>query len=168
MYPPHFPELIHLFCALRDPASESPLMEALNHSMASKPFFHKPPLLHSNFNRATFFSRRCSHFDYSSKKRPSSFTTTTCRLKSPQDNKKSQSNVTKKIILSEGAPPPLAEEGGGPAGNKNGVLGFAKRFPRKVLAVMSNLPLAIGEMFAVAALMALGNVESQNSNPLSF
>lgn len=31
-----------------------------------------------------------------------------------------------------------------------------KRFPRKVLSVLSNFPLAIGEMFNVAALMALG------------
>lgn len=35
-------------------------------------------------------------------------------------------------------------------------MGLVKRLPRKVLAVLSNLPLAIGEMFAVAALMALG------------
>ncbi|PON31863.1 hypothetical protein TorRG33x02_357220 [Trema orientale] len=157
-------------------------MEALNHSLTSKPLFYKPlflkpPLSHPNLFKATF-SSRTSHSDCSSKKRSFSFTGITCRLKSPQDKKKNQNSVTKKIILSDGAPPSLAEEGGGAArneevggkpGSKNGVLSFAKRFPRKVLAVLSNLPLAIGEMFAVAALMALGNVRlSQNSNPLSF
>jgi hypothetical protein len=67
-------------------------------------------------------------------------------------------------VLSEAAPP-LGEEGGGGGGNGNGevraksrgrVMGLVKRFPRKVLGVLSNLPLAIGEMFTVAALMALG------------
>ena len=135
-------------------------MESLNHSLTSKlyfykPLFLKPPVFHSNF-KATFFSKR----------RPFLFTTTiNCRLKSPQDSKKNQNSITKKIILSEGAPPPLAEEGGSSAGNeevaskpgnRNGVMSFVKRFPRKVLAVLSNLPLAIGEMFTVAALMALG------------
>lgn len=46
-------------------------------------------------------------------------------------------------------------EGGGAAGG-GGLGGSVKRFPRKVLSLLSNLPLAIGEMFTVAALMALG------------
>lgn len=66
-------------------------------------------------------------------------------------------------------PPPLAEGSGGAneseevAGKSrksNGVMGLVKRFPRKVLSVLSNLPLAVGEMFAVAALMALGMLDS--------
>lgn len=72
--------------------------------------------------------------------------------------------MSKKIVLSEEAPP-LCEEGGGGAGNgevpeKSGsggrAMGLVKRFPRRVLAILSNLPLAIGEMSAVAGLMALG------------
>ena len=70
-------------------------------------------------------------------------------------------------MLSEGAPavsddgagngeaqPKPANKGGGAGGGGFG--GSVKRFPRKVLSVLSNLPLAIGEMFSVAALMALG------------
>ena len=96
--------------------------------------------------------------------RPLSFTLFTCKLKTPQDIKNNDKNVSKKIVLSEAAPP-LGEEGGGGGGNGNGevraksrgrVMGLVKRFPRKVLGVLSNLPLAIGEMFTVAALMALG------------
>ena len=67
-------------------------------------------------------------------------------------------------MLSDAAPP-LAEEGGEGNGNGKvpaksrsggGVMGLVKRFPRRVLTILSNLPLAIGEMFTVAALMALG------------
>ena len=36
-----------------------------------------------------------------------------------------------------------------------------KRFPRKILSLLSNLPLAIREMFSVAALMALGTAIDQ-------
>lgn len=64
-------------------------------------------------------------------------------------------------------PPPLAEEGDGveaeksSENDKNGVRGlWLKRLPRRVLSVLSNLPLAIGEMATVAALMALGMFES--------
>lgn len=135
-------------------------MESLNPTITPKlsfhkPLFVKPSLSHRNISKSTFFSHS---------KRPFSFTTT-CTLKSPQDNRKSQTSISKKILLSEGAPPPLAEEGGneeavvGSSGNDRsggGVMGMVKRLPRKVLAILSNLPLAIGEMFTVAALMALG------------
>lgn len=71
-------------------------------------------------------------------------------------------------MLSEAAPP-LEEEGGRGTGNGKvpaksgsggggGVMGLVKRFPRRVLTILSNLPLAIGEMFTVAALMALGTL----------
>lgn len=42
------------------------------------------------------------------------------------------------------------------SGGGTGVIGLVKRFPRRVLSVLSYLPLAIGEMFAIAGLMALG------------
>ncbi|KAK6136813.1 hypothetical protein DH2020_029448 [Rehmannia glutinosa] len=40
-----------------------------------------------------------------------------------------------------------------------------KGLPKKVLAVLSNLPLAIAEMFAIAALMALGTFVPQGETP---
>ncbi|KAF4366916.1 hypothetical protein F8388_013981 [Cannabis sativa] len=148
-------------------------MEVLNHCLTTKPHFHKPfsrkpPFLDSNL-KITFFLPT-SRFHYNSKKRPFSFTVISCRHRSSQDNKKNQNPITKKIILSEVAPPPLATENeevaGNPGpGNKNGVLSFAKRIPRKVLAVLSNLPLAIGEMFTVAILMAIGTVIDQGEAP---
>jgi len=74
--------------------------------------------------------------------------------------------VSKKILLSNSAPLVVSEEigggGGGGGGEKvsvkerSGALGFLKRLPRKVLAVLSILPLAIGEMFVIAVLMAPG------------
>jgi len=75
--------------------------------------------------------------------------------------------VSKKILLSNSAPPVVSEEiggggGGGGGGKKvpvkerSGALGFLKRLPRKVLAVLSILPLAIGEMFVIVVLMAPG------------
>ena len=71
--------------------------------------------------------------------------------------------MSKKILLSNSAPPVVSEEIGGGGGGKkvsvkerSGALGFLKRLPRKVLAVLSILPLAIGEMFVIAVLMAPG------------
>ena len=72
--------------------------------------------------------------------------------------------MSKKILLSNSAPPVVSEEIGGGGGDgkkvpvkeRSGALGFLKRLPRKVLAVLSILPLAIGEMFVIAVLMAPG------------
>lgn len=75
----------------------------------------------------------------------------------------------KKVALPSAAPP-LSGDGGGsrqdsariPLANQNQKLGGAplwaplKRVPKKILSLLSNLPLAIGEMFTIAALMALG------------
>ncbi|KAH0726599.1 hypothetical protein KY284_002464 [Solanum tuberosum] len=46
---------------------------------------------------------------------------------------------------------------------KNGVVGFGivKKLPRKVLGILSNLPLPVAEMFAIAALMASGTFIDQ-------
>ncbi|KAF3435625.1 hypothetical protein FNV43_RR22716 [Rhamnella rubrinervis] len=148
-------------------------MEALslNNTIIPKPsypkaLFFRSPLLHSNFK--TVFS---SHSSYTKR---SFSSTTTCRLNTPQGNKRNNGNITKKIILTEEVPPPLAEgsgganeseEAAGKSRKSNGVMGLVKRFPRKVLSVLSNLPLAIGEMFAVAALMALGTAIDQGEAP---
>ncbi|KAG5621299.1 hypothetical protein H5410_006517 [Solanum commersonii] len=50
---------------------------------------------------------------------------------------------------------------------KNGVVGFGivKKLPRKVLGILSFLPLAIAEMFAIAALMASGTFIDQGEAP---
>ncbi|KAI3861757.1 hypothetical protein MKX03_019550 [Papaver bracteatum] len=79
--------------------------------------------------------------------------------------------ISKKIILSEGAPSISEEENVN--GNKqvnsssvgNPVFKYFKRVPRKVLSILSNLPLAIGEMFTIAALMALGTAIDQGEAP---
>nr|XP_010941947.1 cytochrome c biogenesis protein CCS1, chloroplastic isoform X2 [Elaeis guineensis] len=88
----------------------------------------------------------------------------------PDDN---NSKKKKKRIVVFGSAPPVSEEGNGVAGNGEGkrapagvpLWGFFKRMPKKVLAALSNLPLAIGEMFAIAALMALGTVIDQGEAP---
>lgn len=100
--------------------------------------------------------------------------TTYCKLQKPKNgNQRSSSsgNLTKTISLSDSAPPVTEEtdveipgdlvvkgsgNGGGGGGDGRGGLGFLKKLPRKVLSVLSNLPLAITEMFTIAALMALG------------
>ncbi|KAG6761488.1 hypothetical protein POTOM_034712 [Populus tomentosa] len=93
-----------------------------------------------------------------------SVTIVTCsKLKTSKEIKDKDKNASGKILLSNSAPPVLSEESGGggngekvPVKTGTGALGFLKRLPRKVLAVLSNLPLAIGEMFSIAVLMALG------------
>ncbi|KAI9124218.1 hypothetical protein K1719_005518 [Acacia pycnantha] len=101
----------------------------------------------------------------------------TCTLKKPRDLKNKANSVSKKIILSEAVPPPLREEGddgvrgggyGRPpesSGSKGGVSGMGKMLIKRVLKVLSNLPLAIGEMFVIAALMALGTFIEQGEAP---
>lgn len=76
-------------------------------------------------------------------------------------------------MLSEKAPT-LLDEGVAPAGKEevpvkarstSVSLGLLKRLPRRVLSILSNLPLAIGEMFAIAGLMALGTAIDQGETP---
>ncbi|KAJ6716718.1 CYTOCHROME C BIOGENESIS PROTEIN CCS1 CHLOROPLASTIC [Salix koriyanagi] len=105
-----------------------------------------------------------------------SVTIITCgKLKTSKEIKNKDNKASGKIILSDSAPPVVSEESGGGGGGGNGekvpvktgtgALGFLKRLPRKVLAVLSNLPLAIGEMFAIAVLMALGTLIDQGEAP---
>ncbi|XP_010461773.1 PREDICTED: cytochrome c biogenesis protein CCS1, chloroplastic-like [Camelina sativa] len=106
--------------------------------------------------------------------------TTNCKLQKPENgNQRSSGNLTKTISLSDSAPPVTEEtdvevsgdrvvkgggNGGGGGGDGRG-LGFLKKLPRKVLSVLSNLPLAITEMATIAALMALGTVIEQGETP---
>ncbi|KAE9620404.1 putative cytochrome c biogenesis protein Ccs1/CcsB [Lupinus albus] len=103
------------------------------------------------------------------------------KLKSSQDiqNNKGKKGVFQKIVLSEVSPPPLTENnddinGGSGNGNENvpvksrnkgGVSGLAKMLSKRALQILSNLPLAIGEMFTIAALMALGTFIDQGEPP---
>ncbi|KAK7257921.1 hypothetical protein RIF29_32248 [Crotalaria pallida] len=109
--------------------------------------------------------------------------TINCKLKSSQDiknNNKGKKGVSQKIVLSEVSPPPLTENddddingGSGNANenapirlkNKGGISGLAKKLSKKTLLILSNLPLAIGEMFTIAALMALGTFIDQGEAP---
>ncbi|KAK0581016.1 hypothetical protein LWI29_008870 [Acer saccharum] len=141
-------------------------MEALNPSLPGTHFL-KTPLLHSTFNPQL-------HFLFN-KRTPTTTTLSlsiSCKLRtSQQDVKNKSQNVSKKIALSDSSPPPLKnEEASKPkvessSSSKGSVVGFIKRLPRKVLSVFSNLPLAIGEMFFIAALMAIGTAIEQGEAP---
>ncbi|KAJ4965655.1 hypothetical protein NE237_017504 [Protea cynaroides] len=90
-----------------------------------------------------------------------------CELKISSDGKNKP--IPKKIILSDGAPS-LSEDVSGnekiPAkSRKSGMMRPFGSVPRKLLGVLSNLPLAIGEMFVIAALMALGTFIDQGEAP---
>ncbi|KAL0365479.1 UNVERIFIED_CONTAM: Cytochrome c biogenesis protein CCS1, chloroplastic [Sesamum angustifolium] len=80
--------------------------------------------------------------------------------------------TTTKIEAPEpgGAPAVSGESGGGsippqPPGSKKVGSWKLKGLPKRVLALLSNLPLALAEMFAVAALMALGTFIDQGEAP---
>ncbi|TKY67527.1 Cytochrome c biogenesis protein CCS1 [Spatholobus suberectus] len=101
--------------------------------------------------------------------------TINCKLKNSQDIKNKGKSVSQKIVLSEASPPQLTEgddingeSGDVPKSSKKkggGLSGVAKFLRRKTLQILSNLPLAIGEMFAVASLMALGTIIDQGEAP---
>ncbi|KAL1563977.1 copper chaperone [Salvia divinorum] len=78
-------------------------------------------------------------------------------LRTSENKKSSQAPRTIKIEAPDpaGAPPPI----------KKGRSWKLKGFPKKVLSILSNLPLAIAEMFALAALMALGTFVEQGEAP---
>ncbi|EER90821.1 cytochrome c biogenesis protein CCS1, chloroplastic [Sorghum bicolor] len=87
------------------------------------------------------------------------------------------SKAKKQIVFFDAAPP-VSQEGGAAVekagGEKpttkvgsggNAALALLRRATKRTLAVLSNLPLAISEMFAIAALMALGTVIDQGEAP---
>lgn len=140
-------------------------MKTLNPTKPSNPtllkthFLKSPPLINSTIKFKppihNFYSHRSLSLAIS------------CKLKTSQEIKNNDKTISKKILLSSSAPP-VSEESGADngkvpikAGNGGGgVLGLMKKLPRRVLAVLSNLPLAIGEMFTIAGLMALGMLTS--------
>lgn len=121
-----------------------------------------PKILYfSKFNPKSPLSRPCS---YLYRTRNVSLITN-CKLQKPQDGKtignksSSSGSITKTISLSnrEISGDGVVKGGGnGGGGDGDGGLGFLKRLRRKVLSTLSNLPLAITEMFTISALMALG------------
>lgn len=85
------------------------------------------------------------------------------------------SKAKKQIVFFDAAPP-VSQEGGGAVekagsekltqvGSGNAALALLRRATKRTLSVLSNLPLAISEMFAIAALMALGTVIDQGEAP---
>ncbi|WVZ60698.1 hypothetical protein U9M48_010684 [Paspalum notatum var. saurae] len=79
------------------------------------------------------------------------------------------SKAKKRVVFFDAAPPvsqpgveKTAKEGGG---GGSAALALVRRATKRTLAVLSNLPLAISEMFAISALMALGTVIDQGEAP---
>ncbi|XWS54641.1 hypothetical protein CRYUN_Cryun10bG0106100 [Craigia yunnanensis] len=115
----------------------------------------KSSLLHSTFNPQphTLFSTRALSV------------TITCKVKTSQGRKNDGKNISKKILLSDSAPELSNEEVKAKPKSGGGAWGLVRKLPKRVLAVLSNLPLAIGEMFTVAGLMALGTAIEQGEAP---
>ena len=120
------------------------LRSPMNQCLLKVPTFH--PLF--KFNRTNTHNNTLSF-------------TINCNLKSKGKN---NNLLSQKIVLSESSPPPLTQDnddinsGNVPASSKNqkGPYGVVKKLSKKVLQILSNLPLAIGEMFTIAFLMGLG------------
>lgn len=96
----------------------------------------------------------------------------TSENKSKTKGKKKTPMTTKIEAPEPGGAPAISGGGGGPSPakpppppSKKIDSWKLKGLPKKVLAVLSNLPLAIAEMFAVAALMALGTFVDQGEAP---
>ena len=140
-------------------------MESVIHSATLKPPLHK--FMFPKTAVSLCSPAGATPFNIHRIRKTTTTTTTICGLKSSRRSSQIASTTNRnKILLSEESPPPLSEEGldgdgeapgeGKKSANKNGVLRAAKRLPRKILSLLSNLPLAMGELFFGAALMALG------------
>ncbi|GKE23586.1 hypothetical protein Tco_1435098, partial [Tanacetum coccineum] len=97
-----------------------------------------------------------THTSHVHRKQTHSYTPISCKLTS-------KDTTTKNKVVVPGSAPSLSEEGNGPTPppppklppkNTAGVM--VKRLTRRVLSSLANLPLALGEMFTIAGLMALG------------
>ncbi|CAK9140683.1 unnamed protein product [Ilex paraguariensis] len=94
--------------------------------------------------------------------------TISCKLRISKDK---SNTMAEKVSVA----PSLSDEGGNTLGSggvpskprrsTGGGFETLKKLPRRVLAILSNLPLAISEMFAIAGLMALGTVIEQGEAP---
>ncbi|MQL82220.1 hypothetical protein Taro_014692 [Colocasia esculenta] len=100
-----------------------------------------------------------------------------CKLRTSQDTTGGAPPKNSKKVVLPGAAPPLSGDGGRSVGQSGRVPGAKQkpggsptwvslqRVPKRFLALLSNLPLAIGEMFTIAALMALGTCIDQGEAP---
>ncbi|KAJ4812475.1 hypothetical protein LUZ62_025041 [Rhynchospora pubera] len=92
-----------------------------------------------------------------------------CKQGSTQQQKP---NPKKKIVLFGAAPPVLEEkdrqvssrDGGTTSSSTPSAWRIVKRVPKRALALLANLPLAIAEMGAIAALMALATLVEQGES----
>lgn len=150
------------------------LRQKLKSNTKRDPFCSKSPFLLQNPQQTySFCSNRNAGFHLrfmiSCK-----FRTSKDEISSKKKDKKSV-GTTKTVLPDANGAPPLSEDGttrkssGGPVNqqkpppprqkNYNTGFGFSKGLWRRVLSILSNLPLALAEMFTVAALMALGKPE---------
>ncbi|KAM0857081.1 hypothetical protein ACQ4PT_048699 [Festuca glaucescens] len=81
----------------------------------------------------------------------------------------------KKQVVFFDAAPPVAQQGGEEEGKvevqtkvDGAALRFLRRATKRTLSVLSNLPLAVAEMSAIAGLMALGTVIDQGEAPSHY
>ncbi|KAK4377305.1 hypothetical protein RND71_003601 [Anisodus tanguticus] len=121
------------------------------------------PLIHNSRILGVYSNNKARTFSFN----------LTCKLNTVKGGKTIKEK-SGSVPGNDGAPP-IVEMEEGSRGNdgkkveklKNSGVGFGllKKFPRKVLGILSNLPLAIAEMFAVAALMALGTFIDQGEAP---
>ncbi|KAK1275994.1 hypothetical protein QJS04_geneDACA016035 [Acorus gramineus] len=94
-----------------------------------------------------------------------------CKIKTTSQDTKNARNdkktkpMSRKIVQFEAAPSP-ASSNDPPAKNAGLPIWVSvKRAPKRVLSVLSNLGLAIGEMFTIATLMGLGTIIEQGEAP---
>ncbi|XP_058080926.1 cytochrome c biogenesis protein CCS1, chloroplastic [Magnolia sinica] len=90
-----------------------------------------------------------------------------CKLKTSKDRQNKP--MPKKITVPDAAPSVSEGNEGSPPEFRisDGIsfVGFFRKMPRRILSGLSNLPLAIGEMFTIAGLMALGTFIDQGEAP---
>ncbi|XP_061357744.1 cytochrome c biogenesis protein CCS1, chloroplastic [Gastrolobium bilobum] len=156
-------------------------MKALSSMNTSNPCLLKTHLIKVPNFHLFFKFKPFSYNTHDAKRAHALSFTINCKKTSSQDIKNKGKGVSQKIVLSEMSPPPLTEDdddinGGSGIGsgsgdvpvsskNKGGPSGMAKMLSKRVLQILSNLPLAIGEMFAIASLMALGTFIEQGEAP---
>ncbi|WJX45479.1 copper chaperone, variant 2 [Trifolium repens] len=127
-------------------------------------------LLKTHFLKVPIFNPffKFNSYPYASNRTQTLSFTINCNLK-----KNGKNLLSQKIVLSEASPPPLTQDNdeinGGNVSvsskNKKGLYGVVNKLTKKVLQILSNLPLAIGEMFIIAFLMGLGTFIDQGQKP---
>ncbi|QCD88519.1 cytochrome c biogenesis protein [Vigna unguiculata] len=151
-------------------------LSAINSTNPCLPNTHflKVPIFHPFFKFNPFSQPYNVHGHAANRAHKLPFTIS-CKLKSSRDVENKGKSVAQKIVLSEASPPPLTEDDvtNGDTGNvpqsskkkKGGPFGLLNMLRRKTLQILSSLPLAIADMFAAAALMALGTFIEQGEAP---